>query len=1184
VKLPITLETHFVVVPAGLRRVLAGWELNARVVVEWFIPKGESTPPWLENWGETAQNLRVGVHLSTDDGSGGSFVAVPRDPETAPEETTARTSVRLTPSAAYPRVVDNGTLINVDDLTKRNTARAKAIVAGDKEVPTVPAESPVLAFARAYNPHDGFAPSLFPFEDQIISSRVATRHPELARRLSLAWDVKVRFAGTTLPDGLRVWAQAEITWLNGTDPTTGKTVLPFTKTTFRTNAGVNCWVPLLEADNPMASAEREGLIRMIGPKATWRLESIEYVGGELQDSSATTASARSGRPIQDSGGLALVCRGIQAFSTVPHVDEYKVDREGVSQPVLAWADLVAGLRVDVQSDVEGKRKWNSLSLRRVRVDRAMPTDDEAVQEWGTHHALGNEEPWRFEETLRWNGLPLTPAAEEKIQGRTVKSEGRPSPEARLRWGQTYSMALRPVFKGGWSLTTDQATLLRQGWAAGATAPVEFLREEPLGAPIVRGLKEDGEVHRLFCSLDQHGVAQEHVFKVTPPKVSKFLVKRSGELDAGLSSSEQEGRLNRAAANYPSDSTQTGESARLYPDPWADQLHVEVVLAGTSSADSSITEAKGLNGADLQHGERRFVRVPWRRLGEWPWFSTVTVRIVAGHSTRIRTAGHEVVIELAKGDHADVALRPVRANEDSSSGVFGGFGAAKFALTSRLRGTASFGSENASPDFVLGSRLHTLLTHSVRLECKHATRAPLESPQMTKPEVARALGDVEGRLEDLVRVDRQTTSEMVLEAKWQDWEPEGDRMVLREKTFDKGPTWAIALAGNGDYGRGGEASKMETVSLRVPLPDTRHRLLVGSLRGSARYGSHFTGGGVASSGRLFGMLVKNSAVPTAPEVSLIVPAMTVKDEVSQEVLGRRSWRHDFTGNLLRVYLGQRWFLTGPGELLGVVCAPESQEGLDDSRRRAMKPYFSQWGSEVLLATPGVKEGPFARSFPARALTFDGVKSFTGHEGDQFLDSAVAGHTVLYDDERREFYADVALAGHGTDYPWVRLGLVRLQPESTAGAFVSPTVVAQFAQPLADRWIVASEAANDPRSLRISARCTRAAQDLDVAQLSASVTAYRQSETSDQDGIAHRGHWWTPIPIPFNGQQSVEVPLTMYPKQGDADEHRYWLGELRMPDTEKALLVVRESFTPPMAAGETIPYAKITRWTGILEVRR
>jgi len=81
-------------------------------------------------------------------------------------------------------------------------------------------------------------------------------------------------------------------------------------------------------------------------------------------------------------------------------------------------------------------------------------------------------------------------------------------------------------------------------------------------------------------------------------------------------------------------------------------------------------------------------------------------------------------------------------------------------------------------------------------------------------------------------------------------------------------------------------------------------------------------------------------------------------------------------------------------------------------------------------------------------------------------AVVGHRVEYDKARRLWYCDIQIDAGNSYYPFVRLALVRYQPDSVANAFVSRVVLADFAQLAPDRAVGALSDPENPRRTSVA----------------------------------------------------------------------------------------------------------------------
>jgi hypothetical protein len=181
-------------------------------------------------------------------------------------------------------------------------------------------------------------------------------------------------------------------------------------------------------------------------------------------------------------------------------------------------------------------------------------------------------------------------------------------------------------------------------------------------------------------------------------------------------------------------------------------------------------------------------------------------------------------------------------------------------------------------------------------------------------------------------------------------------------------------------------------------------------------------------------VRSSARPPAIDLRYAIPAFGWQrtSSAAKQTSAR-------IGNMLRVYLGRPWFETGAGELLGVVV------GVPGSSLAPFPP-------ELLPFVSGYGQDPVFITRPARqASVFDFTLSVyretslllaEQNGGPPWVD--VAGHTVSWDASRKLWYADIALNPGASYFPFVKLALVRFQPNSLQGVELSRVVQADFIQ--------------------------------------------------------------------------------------------------------------------------------------------
>jgi hypothetical protein len=181
-----------------------------------------------------------------------------------------------------------------------------------------------------------------------------------------------------------------------------------------------------------------------------------------------------------------------------------------------------------------------------------------------------------------------------------------------------------------------------------------------------------------------------------------------------------------------------------------------------------------------------------------------------------------------------------------------------------------------------------------------------------------------------------------------------------------------------------------------------------------------------------LIVKNSRRPDPPKVLYAVPLF--------EWLGHKgpsSVASKRVGNGLRIFMDRPWWSSGDEEVLGVLFSERPTS--------PMKRWITQWGFDPVYAAqhPGFKvtrdlfplASVFGDNLSIAELAAPGV--------------SVAGHQVDFDTEKKMWFADVKMDLPPYYWPFVRMGLVRFQPHSIAGAHLSRVVLADFARLAPDR---------------------------------------------------------------------------------------------------------------------------------------
>lgn len=261
-----------------------------------------------------------------------------------------------------------------------------------------------------------------------------------------------------------------------------------------------------------------------------------------------------------------------------------------------------------------------------------------------------------------------------------------------------------------------------------------------------------------------------------------------------------------------------------------------------------------------------------------------------------------------------------------------------------------------------------------------------------------------------------------------------------------------------------ASETPLIFDRIAAPrhvigDTRHHLIRYRAVAVSRDADCFISPGEGEAGfsresRAVEVSIPASSRPLAPEIAYVLPTFGWQRQTETSV--KRSVRY---GGGLRVYLKRPWFSSGDGELLGV--ALWRGELPDQAHRDRYKSYFTQWGMDPIWQTAPLYGAPSTWQFPDRQAEAHNVslEEIPGFNID------VVAYPVEFDSERQLWYADLTLDPGDTYAPFVRLGLVRYQPDALPDARVSRVVLADFAQLTPGRAVVVHPHPAHPRILHV-----------------------------------------------------------------------------------------------------------------------
>ncbi|MFD6274763.1 hypothetical protein ACFWFI_04160 [Streptomyces sp. NPDC060209] len=321
--------------------------------------------------------------------------------------------------------------------------------------------------------------------------------------------------------------------------------------------------------------------------------------------------------------------------------------------------------------------------------------------------------------------------------------------------------------------------------------------------------------------------------------------------------------------------------------------------------------------------------------------------------------------------------------------------------------------------------------------------------------------------------------------------------------------------------------------RQEFGDTKHRRVRYTPVATTRFGEYFPASFAEQSGQPerpeqhalsrdgepVEHSVPSSAPPATPGVLYCMPTLAFEepDGPPGTVVRRRR------GGGIRVFLERPWFSSGDGELLGVLVDDEPGPPSPDAQ-----PVVTLIGRDpihrsapVRAATPAMftnvhkAVGPLRRPLPGAGGVAAGNSTVTA-----------LGFAPQFDPTRQRWYCDLDLDTGDSYFPFVRLALVRLQPDSIAGAEISNVVQADLVRTLPERELTVS--GDSPLTVTLTGPSYRP-----LGSPAARVRARleRRHPAVDDDSLG-----WVPV-------EETETELTA--GDADASDRAVFTGEVPLP---------------------------------------
>jgi hypothetical protein len=255
----------------------------------------------------------------------------------------------------------------------------------------------------------------------------------------------------------------------------------------------------------------------------------------------------------------------------------------------------------------------------------------------------------------------------------------------------------------------------------------------------------------------------------------------------------------------------------------------------------------------------------------------------------------------------------------------------------------------------------------------------------------------------------------------------------------------------------------------------------------------------ASSKVFSVSVLNTALPAPPTVSRIKAIFPVSDKLP--------WLHHSLGGGFRVHLDRGWYSSGEGELVGIVVVEDEAVVCSNTSAIAwmtdplLSRLYTRWGADPARDLTGLKENINSDTFPPAPVASDFfpppdlagfdtpvVQKVPLAERPTQIASVLTYQPMFSAEDG--WYCDIILKRIPTYGCFLRLALVRYQPQSIALKHLSKVALAGFVQLRADRSILLLPS-SDKDKLFLFIQGTRPGLDIDSIATTFSVEVEVQS---------------------------------------------------------------------------------------------
>ncbi|PEC22862.1 hypothetical protein [Bacillus cereus] len=337
-----------------------------------------------------------------------------------------------------------------------------------------------------------------------------------------------------------------------------------------------------------------------------------------------------------------------------------------------------------------------------------------------------------------------------------------------------------------------------------------------------------------------------------------------------------------------------------------------------------------------------------------------------------------------------------------------------------------------------------------------------------------------------------------------------------------------------------ASKVE----KHGFGDTKYRRVRYKVRATTRFREYFSTSmpneDLVRDTKEIEIDVLSSARPSKSLVKYVLPTFSWQhiNENAEKVTSVRRGG-------VRVYLDRPWWSSGDGEMLGVVLIENKVPKRDED----IYSYLTFWGQDPIQESP-VLPLPTIEDFKNYKEVYD-VHLFELPN----QPVKVVCFEVEWDSERKMWYCDLELDTGNAYYPFIRLALVRFQPNSLIvpdDLRISPVVLADIVQTAPDRSLTVTRDPNQLRVYNVSVSgVTYSKKNLKDNPVSPATTLMNVQVQRQLAQIEDETIGWEDVP---NFEEIV-----LHPGSPDANDVVIWEGQVAIPEENQGYplrLVVKE----------------------------